>query len=315
PYLDNMLVNPSDTATPVGPGLYLEVRGNQCVRTISVTRPVLYSSLGFGQMFTRQGYLNPVLGEGELQSTAEGIHIWSEGGAAAVLKQVSLVGNRVVGVGNSVLIDTGVQIIGGEISRNEFVDFLNYGISFAASATKHRLHVAENLFDGDPTMLGRGSGTGGTWQSNVTLVLGCKANGTTGILARGNRYRNVMAVDDGNAGGWQYDRNWVYCDPAAVGYSASNLGVGTVPAGGAGFLHMIEDGNPANTTFGTMLNGPVLGASAQPASGTYVAGLMVWNTAPSVTSGFINLGWMRLTTGSGNVSGTDWSPVWAAVAS
>ncbi|MGH7079457.1 MAG: right-handed parallel beta-helix repeat-containing protein, partial [Acetobacteraceae bacterium] len=42
PYLDNMLVNPSDTATPVGPGLYLEVRGNQCVRTISVTRPVLY---------------------------------------------------------------------------------------------------------------------------------------------------------------------------------------------------------------------------------------------------------------------------------
>ncbi|MGH7051433.1 MAG: hypothetical protein ACREE5_12435, partial [Acetobacteraceae bacterium] len=282
---------------------------------ISVTRPVLYSSLGFGQMFTRQGYLKPVLGQVDLQANAEGIRIWSEGGEAAVLKQVSVVGNRVVGVGNSVLIDAGTQLIGGEISRNEFVDFMNYGINFATSGTKHRLHVAENLFDGDPNMLGRGSGTGGAWQSGGTRVVACRANSTTGVLARGNRYRNVMAVDDGNAGGWQYERSWIYCNPAAVGYSASNVGVGTVPAGGAGFLHMIEDGNPANTTFGTMLNGPVLSAAAMPAAGTYVAGLMVWNTAPSVTSGFVLLGWMRLTTGSGNVSGTDWSPVWAAVAS
>ncbi|MGH7100857.1 MAG: right-handed parallel beta-helix repeat-containing protein [Acetobacteraceae bacterium] len=315
PYLDNMLVNPSDTATPVGPGLYLEVRGNQCIRTISVTRPILYSSLGFGQMFTRQGYLNPMLGQVELQSTVSGIHIWSEGGAAAVLKQVSVAGNRVVGVGNSVLIDAGVQIIGGEIGRNELVDFLNYGIDFAASGVKHRLHVAENLFDGDPHMQGRGSGTDGAWQPNITLVLACRANSTTGVLARGNRYRNVMAVDDGNAGGWQYERNWIYCNPAAMGYASGNVGVGTVPAAGSGFLHMIEDGNPANATFGTMLNGPALSASAMPSSGTFVAGLMVWNTAPSVASGVCLLGWMRLTTGNGNVSGTDWSPVWAAVAS
>ncbi|MGH7069591.1 MAG: hypothetical protein ACREFO_06195 [Acetobacteraceae bacterium] len=144
-------------------------------------------------------------------------------------------------------------------------------------------------------------------------MCGCRANGTTGVLARGNRYRNVMAVDDGNAGGRQYEWNRIYCNLAAVGCSTSNVGVGPVPTAGVAFLHMIEDGNPADTTFGDILDGPVLCATVMPRSGTYVEGLMVCNTAPAVSSGKMTLGWLRLTTGTGNVAGTDWTPVVATI--
>lgn len=314
-YLDNMFASSSDTTTPIGPGLYIDVRGNQCIRTISISNPVQYSDLGFGQMFDRWGYTNPWLGRTELQSAANGIVFQAEGVAATLIKQVNVVGNRIVGVASSIDITPGIQILGGVIADNECYDFLNFGISFQSASVAHRLIIERNLFDGDPYMLGRGSGANGAWQSGTTLVIGCKANSTTGVLARGNRYRNVMAVDDGNAASWQYEGNWIYCNPAAVGYSASNIGVGTVPAGGSRFAHIIEDCSPADATMGHALNMPVLSAAAMPSTGTFVAGAFVRNEAPSVTSGFVLVGWVRLTTGSGNVSGTDWSPCWAAVAS
>lgn len=122
-----MLTSASDATTAIGPGLDLDVTGNHCIRTISVSKPVQYSALGSGQMFTRYDYLNPVLGQAELQADVNGVHISSAADAATLLRQVSVTGNQVVGVASSVMIDRSPQIIGGEISRNEFYDFLNYG--------------------------------------------------------------------------------------------------------------------------------------------------------------------------------------------
>lgn len=48
--------------------------------------------------------------------------------------------------------------------------------------------------------------------------------------------------------------------------------------------------------------------TAQPSSGTWVAGDFVANSSPSVDgSNMVILGWKRLTSGSGNVAGTDWA--------
>lgn len=51
-------------------------------------------------------------------------------------------------------------------------------------------------------------------------------------------------------------------------------------------------------------------ASVMPTSGTFSAGDVVWNNAPSVLgsagSRYIILGWKRITNGSGNVLNTDW---------
>ncbi|HTU54971.1 MAG TPA: right-handed parallel beta-helix repeat-containing protein [Acetobacteraceae bacterium] len=315
PYTDNMLTNGSDTTTPLMPGMFLTVARNKCMRTISVTKGALYSRLGFGQMFTRYGYMNPVLGQAELQSNAIGLMIYSEANSTCLLRHVRAEGNTFAGQGSSVAIEPGVQILGGSIARNDMVDFLNYGVNFASASVKHRLTIDDNLVDGDPYMQNRGSGTGGAWQSGLTLVYAFRANSTTGIVARSNRIRNVNAVDDGDATAWQYFGNIVYCNPAATGFSTSNIGVGSVPAAGPGFMHVIEDGNPGDATFGTALNMPTLYAAAMPSSGAFVEGQFVWNSAPSIASGYVLLGWMRLTTGSSNTSGTDWAACYAADAS
>lgn len=51
-------------------------------------------------------------------------------------------------------------------------------------------------------------------------------------------------------------------------------------------------------------------ASVMPTAGTYTRGSVVYNSTPDVVSGKILLGWSRLTTGSGHVVGTDWSPIY-----
>jgi hypothetical protein len=48
--------------------------------------------------------------------------------------------------------------------------------------------------------------------------------------------------------------------------------------------------------------------AAQPVAGTFTIGSFVFNTNPGVAAGKTLLGWQRLTTGSGHVAGTDWSP-------
>ena len=52
-----------------------------------------------------------------------------------------------------------------------------------------------------------------------------------------------------------------------------------------------------------------------PLSGTYVEGQFVTNSAATITSGYVLLGWMRLTTGSSNTLNTDWAACYAADAS
>ena len=69
----------------------------------------------------------------------------------------------------------------------------------------------------------------------------------------------------------------------------------------------MEDDNPNSSTYGEMLNAPLLSSSNEPSTGTYVIGQIVWNSSPTSASGVF--GWQRLTTGSGNVSGTDWMPL------
>lgn len=54
--------------------------------------------------------------------------------------------------------------------------------------------------------------------------------------------------------------------------------------------------------------------TAQPTSGTYVAGDKVWKITPAALDGnsMVNMGWYRLTTGSNHVSGTDWANMYVS---
>lgn len=50
--------------------------------------------------------------------------------------------------------------------------------------------------------------------------------------------------------------------------------------------------------------------NAQPSSGTWFAGEKIYNSAPSVSTGKILLGWVRKTSGGNHVNGTDWEPMY-----
>jgi len=109
---------------------------------------------------------------------------------------------------------------------------------------------------------------------------------------------------------YRIDRgNILRCDPSASGFSTSNKGIGNVPLAGASYLYVIEGSDPAATDFREVLNACLTEASAMPTTGKYVRGHVVVNTSPSLSAGKVTVGWIRLTTGSGHVSGTDWSPL------
>lgn len=134
------------------------------------------------------------------------------------------------------------------------------------------------------------------------------------VIYERNRHRNLFAVINGGEfpASWLARDNIIACDPASVGYSGSNAGVGLVPAAGPAFAHMIEDGNPADVGMGETFNAPPVSAGVMPSEGPYVAGHIVWNSAPAANNGQVLLGWVRLTTGSGNAVGADWLSVFGA---
>lgn len=69
---------------------------------------------------------------------------------------------------------------------------------------------------------------------------------------------------------------------------------------------MGKDCNPTSATYGQIQSVPTLTASAMPATGTFVRGHFVYNSGPDAAE---YLGWIRLTTGTGNVLNTDWKLV------
>lgn len=314
-YLATMRANSVDKTTPVAPAMFIDISSNQCLRTIDPTANWNYSDLGFGPMFTRNGWLDPKLGSIEL-SQAFGISAFAFASGTILMRGVRIAGNTFHGMQVGVAIAATVIFQESEITGNNFVDFARAGVHLASPTTvPTSLLVADNLFDGDPYTLSRGGAADGTWASGISTPHAIQIdNITAGLTYERNRHRNLLGVMNGKSfpPACVVRGNIVACNPAAVGFSTSNVGIGTVPAGGPGFLHVIEDGNPADTTMGKVLNGPLLAADAMPASGTYVEGLFVWNTALGTNGGQVLLGWLRLTTGSGNVAGTDWTPVFAS---
>jgi hypothetical protein len=85
------------------------------------------------------------------------------------------------------------------------------------------------------------------------------------------------------------------------------VGIGKVPTAAEGFrFHHVNGARNSATYMQTVTDQP-FNASAMPSTGTYVQGAFVKNTSPS-SSAFIH-GWLRLTTGTAHVLGTDWAIV------
>ncbi|MDE2197904.1 MAG: right-handed parallel beta-helix repeat-containing protein [Rhodospirillales bacterium] len=296
------------TASPGG--YWLRVEGNTLVRTLPAVAN--WSQWGYGaglQVGVNGVYDGPI---SEAMLNKPGIHV------IGALRNSRIAGNIIQTTGaNGIEFDYAVADMdydGVEISGNRIADFGQFGIFWPTSTVSNqRIVIRDNDFDADPFFRSTGRGPNGSWLTtgvgNCPLYLAW----LSGAYVEGNHFRNA-AVPVVQAGTVMnvLRRNVVHCAPVAVGYSAANQGVGTIPGAGADFTHVIEVCDPTNASFGHIASLTLATSAAQPTSGTYVAGHFVAASPPLEVAGQVLLGWQRLTTGASHVANVDWAAVYGA---
>lgn len=164
--------------------------------------------------------------------------------------------------------------------------------------------------DLDPYLQHASRNTDGSWAGEGALTA-MTLQGATGIELVGNTFKNMSRISDydfNNAvrdGVLLADGNVVWSGVSTRGYSAANQGVGYIPS--VGNTRVINyDADPANATFGDIINELRRDAQVQPTAGYYVTGWFVESTPATVAGTDVVYGWLRLTDGSAHVAGTDW---------
>lgn len=277
----------------------LTIAGNVLMRT----RPwnVPYASYGDGPMFTRRGWLNPTVPANAFLGYA----IACEGG----LEQVSFSDNIIRGQGFGFQFTAGryvgVRVRGGSITDIGTAAFVGAGLADDVfDVTVDGVALDLDPMRASPNRTAAGSAT---WQAAgyPTVWAG---NGAALTMTR-STVKNAGQVTDGSP--LVGASNTIYALPAAQGFDTRNAGCAVCPAAGVMWNYAILNETPGSTAFDTIAQPPAAEAAAIPVSGTWVAGQFVHNNAPALSSGAMTFGWSRITTGSGNVAGTDWAPVMA----
>lgn len=297
----------------------------------TIAECVLYSSFGFGEMFSRWGWMDPYVSYHHWR--ANGINIGSD------INGVLVKGNIVFGMVHSGIwlnsnhgaYDplTGVEdkqfhniLIDGNIIRD---CPRGVGNAFYASGAVGPYHttvtVKDNIIDCDPYFIDPArDGLDGTWAAAPGLgykSIGIAARTMRGWVIDGNTISNCYNPILYNSALYTEHTvrgNILVCQPTATGYNASNKGIAYVEAGGPGFLHRIVSSDPTDTAnYRRIVNEPTIAAAAMPSSGTFVEGHYVANSALTASYNQKLMGWLRITTGTGNTLDTDWREVWSEI--
>lgn len=301
---------------------YISVNNNQVVRTLP--NATLFSDWGYGQYFSRAGYVNPAVTDAAWRTTA--LSLWSDMVNFSVTDNL-LSGYPAAGI---YLFQSPDSIIGdqefrdGLIANNQIID-CGQGITTSNrtnnSAPPYKswsLTIEHNLLDLDPfhrhTL--RISPLDGTWTSSADLAArpdGINLRAITGAIVRSNIFRNLYTPLTANTDIYSQhtiEDNTVDGQPVSDVYNTANKGVAVPEPAGPGFRHRIYDSNPTSATYRGLLNLSPLNAAARPTSGTFVKGDFVRNTGLGLTGDLHLYGWLRVTTGSAHVLNTDWREIW-----
>lgn len=199
----------------------------------------------------------------------------------------------------------------GVIANNSVFDCTGRLITINGSTQRRTdLVISNNYLNGDYYRESSNSNTDGTYDNQNTTPTAIDMGGNGGAVVYGNVIQNVARVHSSVAFGdnkWHY--NTLICDPAALGASASNKGIGNIPNPNDDFKFVIVECDTTSATFGQLKNVCIERANSQPSTGTYVQNHIVKNGNIVLSAGKTTYGWVRLTTGTGHVAGTDWTPM------
>lgn len=322
-------VNTNDGAsTAPGPHSIL-ISGNKFRRTLPAV--AAYSDWGRGTPWHKGETLDPAVTEAILDGTNQDATSIQITGSA---RNFQIIDNEFSGVADPVHLrtpatNTPTPWENGLIARNIFEDFGGsgtgtrvdpfYGLRIIGGT--NAVKVVDNIFDGDPYHRAADRNSDGSW-ANGTVSVHCISlnsdSGTFGdqegnIVISGNSFQNALVVFSPFE---DYEQlvgvNELICEPTGSNYQATNKGIGTVPSGPS-WRVVVADCDPTSATFGQTITAPPSTSAAMPTTGTFFAQTFVekLTKVPEGTAAdrYIIWGWIRITTGSNHVLGTDWREV------
>lgn len=312
PFAYNWLNNMDSSGIPHAGAANIRIEGN----TISRTLPAVaaYSSYGYGLMYDRAytwGY-DPAITESSFN--CHGITVYG------AVRGLRIAGNMLSGLGagfsairlTTLASSSYPDFVDTVIEGNIIHDCPGVGIGYAGgdSGAARNLIIRNNVLDMDPYYRAASHSADNTW-SGAGSVLGIQTGAAIkGSVITGNWFAHCGTPISPAPATLAYVRdNFVLCDPNSIADDALNKGVRSLTRQ-YDFIHVKYDGVPGSATFGEIANMPLTSAASIPTSGWYAAGHFVKAAGLGIDAGGgVAHGWLRLTTGTGHVSGTDWAEV------
>lgn len=307
---NNLNVDSSSAANAVPPTNGIIITHN-IIKREAVTATTAFSQYGVGAKLWQGVYYDPALTD-VTQRQANGISV-NSGGLRHARIHDNIIQN--VSAGISFAAPTSyLDYADVAVHDNSFFDVINYGVLMGTSAFDVDITLRNNNFNLDPYRKNANSHIDGHYLAQglpVSVAIGA----TDGFKLYGNHHRNVCEVITCTTRDAQDILGEVLHvgQPVAGGFNVGNQGVGVIYTEGPMFRYIFEQVDPRQANYGQLTGLQIYQAAAQPGGGWWVQGRFIKNTGATVSGGRIITGWRRLTTGGGNVSGTDWVPIFAAV--
>tara|TARA_B110000908_G_scaffold107301_1_gene126132 strand:- start:1037 stop:3277 length:2241 start_codon:yes stop_codon:yes gene_type:complete len=316
------------------------VQGNVVKRTQG-GGGILYSSMGFGKMFSRffnsptatpapagyvvDGFADPLLSASNFECRPLEIR---DG-----MQYSTIQNNMFEGGGDECIRIRDDKTPAADWAYRELLikdnilrDFRSKGINIDQfyGGTKQGIRIEGNTIDGDPYFqdtAARGKDANnkfdGTWV-DVSTSLGLAVALVDGIEIKWNSFKNLAnPISQGVGVKNDVYENTYYGKPVAGvdvnTFSASSGGIGLYPSDVLenGRLVYIET-NPQSSNYGNMLvkRFDSVTSTAPPTEGYYFRGEFVPSRSQTIVGGKLPLGLRKLTSGTGVVAGTDWQVIY-----
>lgn len=298
-----------NVADPIAGNWFITIANNSFIRTRDAVSA--YSDWGEGLLFDEDGYIDPAVTDADLETT----WLLEDG-----IRDMLVAGNRTYGLEDVRFFfgsDLGfrrVKFTNNTWARASSGSLLGFGGS--ASNKYLDLVIDGDTFDGDPFHEHSARGVNGTWTAANDLRA-INLAGVSGFQVRNCDFKNVSEIFNVTGSGFVIDRNRVYQQAFATGFSTSNEGVGRGYSPQEGYIHIWVSTDTTSNDWGWVTNGTRQYASSMPTSGNYIKGQVVRNTGSSAytpSSSRILYGWVRATdcdsSNSNHVLNTDWFPIY-----
>jgi hypothetical protein len=200
----------------------------------------------------------------------------------------------------------------GNISNNSIFNTIRAGIFFNCQSDTDQINIdvicSNNTINCDPYRMALLSNLDGTYDSDGDPS-GISLQWSRGVSIINNKFKNCNnTIQSFRLSENIILNNIAHCGvPVSSGFNIGNTGIGNIIRN-YGFRYFIENSNPTSAAYLNFISQTLETASSIPSSGWYYSGWFVKNTTPSLdANNMVITGWIRLTTGTGHVSGTDWA--------